>query len=66
MTIVHNSQETQWSVLLTLLQCLHTANDKYPAAVLYIQVIECTQLLHRIIVLSIYRLGTGAYFHFPY
>lgn len=31
MTIVHNSQETQWSVLL--LQCLHTANDKYPAAV---------------------------------
>ena len=31
MTIVHNSQKTQWSVLL--LQCLYAANDKYPTAV---------------------------------
>ena len=53
MTIAHNSQETQWSVLL--LQCLHTANDKYPATIQYIHTSDrvyttSTQLTHVIVV----------------
>ena len=47
MTIVHNSQEIQWSVLL--LQCgLYTANDKYPAAIHTSNGVY-TQLLHSIL-----------------
>ena len=60
MTIVHNSQKTQWSVLL--LQCLYTANDKYPAAIhtsnrVYTTSTQHTQLLY---FYQLYQLGTGA------
>ena len=59
MTIVHNSQKTQWSVLL--LQCLYTANDKYPAAIhtsnrVYTTSTQHTQLLY---FYQFYQLGTG-------
>ena len=60
MTIVHNSQKTQWSVVL--LQCLYTANDKYPAAThtsnrVYTTSTQHTQLL---LFYQLYQLGTGA------
>ena len=60
MTIVHNSQKIQCSVLL--LQCLYTANDKYPAAIhtsnrVYTTSTQHTQLLY---FYQLYQLDTGA------
>ena len=56
MTIVHNSQKIQWSVLL--LQCLYIANDKYPAAIhtsnrVYTTSTQHTQLLYFLSTLSV-------------